>query len=622
MECKFPGPDDDREVAEGIVLEAIPKKPTFVEMMLSPQTLRGLMSLGGALLVVGLVVWLWSVGFFDNPVTVATVLGVANAAVLAAGGAVFQYTRHKTAGRALTLLGCVVMPLNLWFYDAQGLITLDQGGRLWVPALVCCVIYAGVARLLKDPTFVYTLAGGVTLTGLLFLADAHVGRFWEVTAPSTLLVVLGMIFIHAERFFPAADGPFSRKNFGLAFFRSGHVVMALGLVVLLVGRLAGRLYDPWLADFGLFVRPEVMSLVSLKLVALMLALGATYSYVYSQVVVEAKGQYVYSAVLTLLWCGVIVLDLLQIPLTLELVMVLTAGFSVAANLAGLNAAERKDSGEKNEKSLVSASLAPLGRAGVSVASGLTLLVVTMAASLYLRARIGLVHEFMPYDFSGWYVLATLSAAAACGVGAWVHSRLGRHVLSSVHTGALAVTGLFTAAGALTLVGCTAPHVYLPIEMLLPLAALGMAVVTRGTKDQKAWLDATALSAALLLGVGGHCGLRVDLRRGHRECGSPADGGVLLGVGRGLRRRCHALGAEGPHGPCRGCGVRGGLGTAALRRVRQLHADSGRHRGGHAVRGREPHGQVLRTRVSGAGDLHPGVCGGVAADARPVAHRGV
>ena len=78
---------------------------------------------------------------------------------------------------AVTLLACLVMPLNLWFYDSQGLITIKDGGHLWVAALVCCVLYAVSASLLRDPMLVYVFVGGVALTGLLLLADQLVSRF-------------------------------------------------------------------------------------------------------------------------------------------------------------------------------------------------------------------------------------------------------------------------------------------------------------------------------------------------------------------------------------------------------------------------------------------------------------
>src|SRR5690606_16829811 len=186
-----------------------------------PRSLQALMLGGGGLLTLGLVLWLTVIGVFDEPLHAAIGLGLANFALLGAGVGLAARTRYRLAGRATAMLACLLLPLNLWFYDAQGLVTLADGGNLWVPALVCCVVYAGVARGLKDSLFVYAFAAGVAMTGLVFLADGDVARFWEVLAPSTLLVSLGVACIHAERFFPIAtdaDEPFSRQNFGLAFF--------------------------------------------------------------------------------------------------------------------------------------------------------------------------------------------------------------------------------------------------------------------------------------------------------------------------------------------------------------------------------------------------------------------
>ena len=303
----------------------------WIEVLVDPQTLQGLMLCGAGLLVVGLVVWLWSIGIFESKLIVATCLGVANSALLAVGVLGARFTRYQTASKAITMLACLVMPLNLWFYDAQGLITLDEGGHLWVPALVCCGLYVLVARLLADPIYVNAIVGGVTMTGLLFLADNQVGRLWEIMAPSSFLVVLGMICIHVERAFPPEDSPFSRANFGKAFFQAGHVVMGLGLALLLVGRLVGRLYEPFLAGWDWISLPAVATQINLQLLALALALGAAYSYAYSQVVVQAKGRYLTSAVLTLIWAAIMLLDLLHIEQTaIVLVVEMLAPLALAA----------------------------------------------------------------------------------------------------------------------------------------------------------------------------------------------------------------------------------------------------------------------------------------------------
>ena len=217
-----------------------PRRPLW-EIILDPRTIQWLLGLGGVLFVLGLVIWLATLGIFDHPWKVAVALGLGNAVVLAGGWAIIRFSRYQTAGRAITLLACLVMPLNLWFYHAQDLVTLD--GNLWVAALVCCVLYLASALVLRDHVFVYVLDGGVAMTGLLMLADA--GRFWEIASPAAMLVVLGLISIHVERAFADTEGPFSRRRFGLAFFRSGQVLLAAGLLLVLGAQFAGDwLYRP------------------------------------------------------------------------------------------------------------------------------------------------------------------------------------------------------------------------------------------------------------------------------------------------------------------------------------------------------------------------------------------
>ena len=306
---------------------------SLIEYLVDPRSLQALMMTGGGLLVLGLVLWLWSCGVFEDPKVLAYCLGGANLAVLAGGVTLVRKTRYQLAGQGMTLLACLVLPLNLWFYSAQGLITIEGGGHLWVPAVLVSALYAGVARLLRDSKFVYALVGGVTMTGLLFLADSHVAHFWEIIAPSTFLVVLGSVCVHAERLFNENDGPFSRQKFGKAFFVSGHVVMAAGLLVLLGGRLVGWFYEPYFASHEWFLRPDVSYQMGTQLWALALAMLGTYTYLYSQVAVDAKGRrYAHSAVLTLLWCEVMLVDLLPMPRTESVALLVLGSTGLAALL--------------------------------------------------------------------------------------------------------------------------------------------------------------------------------------------------------------------------------------------------------------------------------------------------
>ena len=271
---------------------------------------------------------LWVNEYFKPPV-VALALGVANAALLAAGWALIRRTRYQIAGRALTLLACLAMPLNLWYYHANGLMTID--GHLWVAALIISALYAASALVLRDELFVYVFVGGVTLTGLLILADLppSPAKFWEIASPSTLLVVLGLIALHLERAFPDKDGPFSRRRFGLAFFWSGHATLAAGLLLVLGAQLAGDwLYQPFFEayfDTWKALPTPVVTEHWGQILALCLVTAGIYAYLYSDVVVRRVGVYLYLAAGLLLWAEVLVVELLHIHIGMDFLIAVLAG---------------------------------------------------------------------------------------------------------------------------------------------------------------------------------------------------------------------------------------------------------------------------------------------------------
>ena len=196
---KFESQADEYVDAELIEDSSPPSTPkptsSFLEQLLSPQSLQWMMGSGGALLMIGFAVWLWSVGIFENPLVVAASVGAATLGAVAVGVFLVRMTRYQLAGRWLALLGSLSLPLNLWLYDAQGLITLDQGGHLWIPAAVCCLFYGLIARTLKDSKFVFAFVGGVVMTGMLFLADQSIGRFWSLTPPAAFLLAVGWISV-------------------------------------------------------------------------------------------------------------------------------------------------------------------------------------------------------------------------------------------------------------------------------------------------------------------------------------------------------------------------------------------------------------------------------------------
>ena len=288
--------------------------------ILDPTTLKWLMNVGGGLLVVGFVVWLWTLGVFENPVVAASILTGVNLGVLAVGVVMTKRWEGMLAGKALTLLACLILPLNLWFYDAQGLIQIAKGGHLWIPALICTMIYTAIARLLRDKTFVYTIVGGVVLTGMLFLADHAVGRIGETIAPSIMLTLVGTACIVSRNLFSKELGPFSRSNFGSAFYQSGHVSLAAGLGTLLAGRIYYRLGYEFFGNLALEGISLYWQVFPLLIVAVA---GANYLYTYQ---LTRKKYWLFAIGLLAIWAELITLDMFRITLS-----TVSASLAIAAN---------------------------------------------------------------------------------------------------------------------------------------------------------------------------------------------------------------------------------------------------------------------------------------------------
>jgi hypothetical protein len=477
--------------AEGPAQAPQPRR-SFLEVLLDPRTIQWMLALGGALLVLGIVIYLAAEGLFKNPLFVAIVLGAGNAALLGAGFWLVLGTRYQTAGRALTLLACLLMPFNLWFYDAQGLLALRNGGHLWVAALVCVAAYAAAARVLRDPIFVPVLVAGVALAGFLLLAED--GKwFWQVAAPIVFLVGLGLVCIHVERAFPHGDGPFTRRRFGLAFFWSGHAVLAAGLLFLLGTQLLG---GPLYLHYGVEVfhrfggQPDVVTRLNGHLLALVLVLLGAYAYLYSDLFVRRLGVYAYLAVFNLLWAEVLLIGLIEwgIP-TIEVVIAALSLTALAANFA--------------IASLPKSDRLPR-RLAAPLAFALAVLPVLLGVLAHVGAWLGL-GMYAPWDYrlGASYVVVMVLAALCCRVAAYLNRRDER--LTALYLFGSAAATLAALHGLLLLSNPKMGwDVQGPVLMLLPLAYLIAARLSRGHSQEKP-LIRVAHAAAILLFV---CSLAV------------------------------------------------------------------------------------------------------------------
>ncbi len=456
-----------------------PPRRTVGEILLDPKSIQWLLASGGVLLVVGVVIWLASLRIFESPVAIATAMGGGNLALMACGWLLIKKTRFQVAGRAITLLACLLMPLNLWFYQANDLMVV--GGQLWIAALACCALYAVSAIVLKDALFVYVLMGGVTMTGLLLMAEMH--ALASISGPTIFLIGLGLITIHVERGFKAGDGPFSRGKFGLAFFFSGQVIMGLGLVILLMGQIADWIWIPVMSKWHMMA-PPISVAGALSVSSLILVLAAAYAYLYSDLVVRKKGAYIYPAAFTLLWAQIIALRLMNLHHATIMAMIVLAVTGLTINIAQAVLSWRT--------SPVSAAARPLA----PLALWLALVPVVLGVWLYARATELALNHIWPFTMDFAFVVATLINAVCCRAAAWLR-RTDRPDLVRHYLFASAAALLVGVAGLLSLWGVGDWSVQAPLLMLIPICYL-LASRMWSDPNVRAALSAVAQTAAIVM----------------------------------------------------------------------------------------------------------------------------
>nr|MDQ3745467.1 hypothetical protein [Acidobacteriota bacterium] len=174
-----------------------------IETLTDPRTLRLLLYTGAAMLVVGVVIWLRDVLYLKlrEPIVQAALLACGTFAVTASGWYTILRTRQRLTGRALTLIGSVLVPVNFWFLVRSGLIS--NNGRAWVVCAFCTLLYAHTAALLRERLYVYLacMASVATAWALVYRADHDAFGLYALT-----LIGASFVFLHLSRLFPFDQG--------------------------------------------------------------------------------------------------------------------------------------------------------------------------------------------------------------------------------------------------------------------------------------------------------------------------------------------------------------------------------------------------------------------------------
>jgi hypothetical protein len=454
------------------------------EALLDPRSIQWMLTLGGGLFVLGILIWLVSWGIFKNPTILAVALGIGTVAILCAGWWVVLATRFRIAGQALTFLGCVVAPLNLWFYDAQGLVTLDH--NLWLGGVVCCLLYVATVYVLHDPLFMYAVEAGLTLTAALFLAE--LGLATDLGYLTVVLMALGLISIHAERAFPPDGEQFSRWRFGMPLFWSGHVQLGLAALTLLGIQIVAWLARP---DHALIsIAWQGNWLTASPLTAGVFWLGITYACLYSDIVVRRSGIYMYLAAFCILMAEITVVGF---NLPLEWLIAILALTALAANLARVYVAD-----PLNKMSRAVPPLA-LALSGLPIVLGI-FLHASKTSSLIPATWIS--NTYLARDISWPFVAVMVLVAVSNRVSAW----LDRHTAparSAVYFFGSAAAAIVAAAGLLRTLGLEDWTVQAPWLMALPITYLVAGRLWRGHSPERplTWV-AQAATIVILVGVVG------------------------------------------------------------------------------------------------------------------------
>ncbi len=447
------------------------------ETLLDPRSIQWMLTLGGALSVLGLIVWLTSLGVFENKLVLAAATGIGSLAVLGSGWWISLRTRFRIPGQALTFLGCVLASLNLWFYAHIDLVSVTD--HLWVGGVLCCLLYIATVYVLRDPLFIYAVEAGATLTVLLLLAEF--GRASDTAYLSLTLMALGLISIHAERAFPPRGEPFNRRSFGLPCFWSGHAQIGASLLILLGTQTVG-----WLAALQgdhriLNIDWSGNWLIQHFLLAGGLWLAGVYAYLYSDLAVRRVGLYTCLAAFCVVMAEATIAGRFLAGEGWIAVLAVTA---LGVNLVQVYA------GRTNDK--VSRVLSPL-------AMVLGVLPICIGLLLHIRATSDLAAA-IHWDYAtGWSFAVVMLLVSAC-------NRMSAHLFaeaaprwSAVNLFASAAALLLAAAGMLRVCHLIAWTQQAPWLMFIPIAYIVAARLWRGTSVERplGWVAHTAAAVILV-----------------------------------------------------------------------------------------------------------------------------
>jgi hypothetical protein len=175
---------------------------SLLATLADPRTIRILLYSGAAMLVVGVVIWLRDILYLklQEPIVQATLLAIGTIAVTFSGWVTILRTRLLLTGRALTLIGSLLVPVNFWFLARSGL--FDEGGRAWLVCTICALLYGLTAAILREKLYVYlaSLATISTVWAIIYRIEREAFGLYALA-----LMIVSLAFLHLSRLFPVGN---------------------------------------------------------------------------------------------------------------------------------------------------------------------------------------------------------------------------------------------------------------------------------------------------------------------------------------------------------------------------------------------------------------------------------
>jgi hypothetical protein len=172
------------------------QRRVLLETLADPHTIRLLLYTGAAMLVVGVVIWLRDVLYLklQEPLVQAALLVTGTIIVTVSGWLAILRTRLLLTGRALTLMGSLLVPVNFWFLVRSGLI--ENHGRAWIVCAFCALLYASTAALLHEKLYVYlaSVASIATAWTIIYRIEREAFGLYALS-----LMIISLIFLHLFR---------------------------------------------------------------------------------------------------------------------------------------------------------------------------------------------------------------------------------------------------------------------------------------------------------------------------------------------------------------------------------------------------------------------------------------